>query len=181
MTTTSPAGPGFPALATRDAILVAATGFAWWLFWQSSLGAGPVADFVGLLLGLAVGASVYLLHEWGHTLGALASGSVVTPARSLRAVSLFSFDSKRNDRRQFAAMSLAGFVVTAVAVWFVYQVLPGDALATRVARGATLVLASLTVFVEVPLLLTGLVTGRIPPVEAFETQTATPPATGASG
>ncbi len=174
MATTS--GPGFPAFALRDSLLVAGTGLAWWLLHGAAAGTGPLADFLGLLLGLAFGASVYLLHEWGHTLGALATGSVIAPARSLRAISLFSFDSRRNDRRQFAAMSLSGFVVTAVAVWFVYGVLPDELLASRVARGATLVLASLTVFIEFPLLAAGLITGRIPPVEAFDTGSVAPPA-----
>ena len=63
-------------------------------------------------------------------------------------------------------MSLGGFAVTAIAVWFAYGWLPGEPLAARVARGGITLLASITLFVEVPLLLAGLATGRIPSVVA---------------
>ena len=159
----------FGKLAVRDAGILVGTWLLWRLLAERSAAAGPLADFVGLFLGLAVAACFYLLHEWGHALGALATRSALTPARSLAGISLFSFDSKRNDRFQFAVMSLAGFAVTAVAVWFVYAVLPEGPLATRVARGGVLFLTSLTVFIEVPLLVAGLVRRELPPVETFQT------------
>jgi len=158
----------FQKLAARDSAIIGATALLWWAFADASAGRGMLADFVGLLVGLAVGASIYLLHEWGHTLGGLLSGSVVHANPSLRAISLFSFDSKRNSRSQFAIMSLSGFAVTALAVLFSYGVLPDGLLASRVARGAAMVLASLTLFVEAPILVAGLVRSEIPAaVEVF--------------
>ena len=58
-------------------------------------------------------------------------------------------------------MSLSGFAVTAVALFVVYGLLPEPLLATRVARGLILFGASLTLFLEVPLLTISLVRGSI--------------------
>ena len=63
-------------------------------------------------------------------------------------------------------MSLSGFAVTAAAVFVVGWHLPDDWLAARVARGGVMVLAAITLFIEVPLLLYGLVTDQIPSVVA---------------
>ena len=57
-------------------------------------------------------------------------------------------------------------VVTAAAMGFVYFVLPDGYMASRVARGGVTVLASITVFIEVPLLLYGLLARRLPGVVA---------------
>jgi hypothetical protein len=106
-----------------------------------------------------------MAHEWGHLLGALASGSALRRPTSLRARSLFDFDSKQNSRAQFFAMSFPGFVATAVALWVVYALLPSDLLATRVARGAVVFLAFLGVVLEVPLVVYALVSRKVPPLQ----------------
>jgi hypothetical protein len=162
----------FSRLALRDVVVIAAT-VAFWT-WASPLtaGTGPIADFLGLLAGVAVALAFYLLHEWGHLVGALATSAVVYPGPRLSSRSLFSFDSKRNDRRQFLVMSVGGFVVTGIAVWTVYAGLPAELLATRVARGAVGVLAFLAIFVELPLVIWALVRSDLPPVEAFQVSDA---------
>jgi len=161
----------YSKLALRDAVLITISGMAWWwLAGTSALGAGGsmLGDLTGLVVGLMVGACIYLLHEWGHALGGFATGATLHPPASLKAISLFSFDSKRNTKRQFTVMSLSGFVVTALGVAFAYGVLPDGQLATHVARGVSMLLAALTLFLEIPILIIGLVRSELPPVETFE-------------
>lgn len=157
----------FARMALRDLAVLAAVALLWRGAAAASSGGGPLADLVGTLLGLAFGVCVFLLHEWGHLLGALATGGVVREPESLRSAYLFSYDSKRNTQRSFLVMSVGGFLVTGVAVALVYGALPDAWLATRVARGATLVLATLTVVVEMPLVAYALVRSELPPVEVF--------------
>jgi membrane-associated protease RseP (regulator of RpoE activity) len=123
-------------------------------------------DAIGLLAGLGLVMTAYLAHEWGHALAALITGATIHPPHTLAHPSLFSFDTQTNTTYQFAMMSLGGFAVTAVAVWFAYGWLPEEPFAAKVARGGITVLASITLFVEVPLLLVGLATRRIPRVVA---------------
>ncbi len=158
----------FAKLALRDLLFVAASLGLWWLIAGFSAGEGVVADLSGVVAGLLLAASAYVLHEWGHLLGAFAGRSVVHPPASLRSISLFSYDSQRNSKRQFVVMSLAGFAVTAAAVVAVYTALPEDQLATRVARGGVLFLTALTLFLEVPILVWALLAKQLPPVETFE-------------
>lgn len=157
----------FERLALRDLGIVAGVAALWRLLAPLSDGGSPLADFVGVPLGLSVALACYLGHEWGHLLGALASGSRVAAPRSLAAVQIFSFDSKANGRGQFLAMSFSGFAMTGVALLLVYGVLPDGLLASRVARGGVLFLTALTVLVEFPLVAWSLLREDLPPVEAF--------------
>jgi hypothetical protein len=158
----------FGKMAARDAVILATVATGWALVAPLSAGSGPVADLSGLVLGLGIGAGAFLLHEWGHLLGGLAMRSTVRAPESLRSVYLFSFDSKKNSRQQFLVMSFSGFAVTALAVWFAYGLLPGELLATRVARGAIALLTSLTVFLEIPIVIVSLLRrSALPPVEVF--------------
>ena len=63
-------------LGLRDLVLLAAFGALWWWTAPWSAGEDFVADFFGLAAGLGIGIGHYLLHEWGHALGGLATGSV---------------------------------------------------------------------------------------------------------
>lgn len=151
----------FGRLLIRDLVIAAAVVGAWLLFMPLSVGDGPLADLVGVLLGVGAFVVAHLSHEWGHLLGAFATGSAVAAPAKLTSPLLFSFDSKRNSRRQFVIMSLSGFAVTAVSLYVVYGLLPEAALATRVARGGVLFSASLTLLLEVPLLVASLLKGSI--------------------
>lgn len=164
----------YARLAARDLAIAAVAVLLWRVAAPLSVDAGPQGDLTGLVAGLAFGASAYLAHEWGHLLGALASGSAVYPARSLRSAFVFSFDSRANSRRQFLAMSFAGFAATAVAVWVAYGLLPSELLATRVARGAVAFLTLLGLGIELPLVVWSVVSGSLPPVETFEKRPETP-------
>ena len=152
-------------LLARDLAIVALTALVWHLAADASAVPGLRGDFAGVVAGLTIGVCGYLLHEWGHLLGALAAGSTVHPARSLASNFLFSFDSRASTRRQFLALSLGGWVATALALWFVYAQLPSDLFASRVARGVVVANVLLVVLIEVPLVAWSLVTGRVPPVD----------------
>jgi hypothetical protein len=156
--------------ALRDASLLGATLLFWWIAAERSAGPGPVADFTGLLAGLLAGASAYVLHEWGHLLTAFALGSTVGVNANLRSPFAFRFDPDHNSLAQFVGMSLGGFFVTGVVVAVAYGLLPEGLLATRVARGAVLFLTFLTVVLELPLLVYGIVRGRVPTEAAVRIQ-----------
>lgn len=158
----------FTKFLVRDAILVVVVVLAWWLAWPLSVGDGPMADVSGVLLGLGAGLVSFVGHEWGHLAGALATGSRVAEAKSLAAPFFFSFDSKLNSQTQFVVMSLSGFAVTALALYVAYGLLPVESLATRVTRGLVVFSASLTVFLEIPLLTISLLKGSmLAQVEVF--------------
>lgn len=156
-----------PKLAARDLVLVAVAGLLWWALAAFSAGEGWRADLAGLTAGLPLGLVAYVAHEWGHLAGAVASGSRVRFASRLGSPFVFSFDSRRNSRRQFLVMSSGGFAMTALGVWAVYALLPDGLLASRVARGTVLFLALLGVVVELPLVFLALARRELPPVETF--------------
>ncbi|MES0874661.1 hypothetical protein [Sinimarinibacterium thermocellulolyticum] len=97
----------------------------------------PLALVAGALLALAG----YLVHEWGHLLGALASRSRVELPDTVAAVFLFKFDVGANDRRQFLWMSAGGFAASAIVVALSLALLSFD----RLADGIALVLTGLGV------------------------------------
>jgi hypothetical protein len=158
----------FAKLLARDVAVVAAAALGWTVLSPLSAGTGAVGDLTGFLAGLLFGACAFLLHEWGHLLGALASRSVVRPPASLRSPFVFAFDTRANSQRQFLVMSFAGFAATAAVVWAAYTTLPAELLATRVARGAVMFLAFLGVVLELPLVVYSLVSRRVPPLDGPE-------------
>jgi membrane-associated protease RseP (regulator of RpoE activity) len=151
----------FAKLLLRDLLIAALVIGAWWLAAPLSAGSGPAADVSGALLGIGFFVVVHLAHEWGHVVGARLTGSRIAAPARLSSPFLFSFDSRHNSQRQFVIMSLSGFVVTGLAVYVAYWLLPDAWLATRVARGMVVFSASLTLLLEVPLLTASLLAGRI--------------------
>lgn len=83
----------------------------------------------------------YLLHEWGHLLGAFWGRSVVELAPSVFSVFLFKFDTALNNRQQFLRMSAGGFIASLVAIVLLLWLLPDEGWARRL----TLVLTALGV------------------------------------
>lgn len=151
--------------ALRDAAIIAAALAFWWLAAEFSAGSGPLADATGVIAGVLIGAIGFVLHEWGHLLAGVASGGTYPISDNLSSPFLFDIEP-HNTVRNFTIMSLGGFAVSAVMIWCVYSYLPDGWLATRVARGVTVFLASLTVVLEVPLLLFTLWSGAIPAAAA---------------
>ncbi len=157
--------PGFAQFAARDTALVILAVGSWWLFSSYSAGNGPLADFVGVVVGAGLGFCAHTAHEWGHIAGGMMSRSVMRPGSSLGSFSNFVYDSKRNSRPQFLIMSLMGFIPTGVAVWLFFTYLPDAELATHVARGIVLFLVALGLLLELPLVIWALVRKDLPPVD----------------
>ena len=160
----------FVKLLARDLAIVGVAVFAWQLAAPLSAGSGAISDATGVLLGLLLGACAFLVHEWGHLLGALATRSAVQPPASLRSPFVFTFDSRANSRRQFLAMSFTGFAATAAVVWAAFAVLPSELLATHVARGLIVFLTFLAAVLEVPLVVYSLISRRVPPIDGLESR-----------
>lgn len=151
--------------AARDLVVISLAVVAWIFLAPLSAGAGWVADLSGWVAGLLVVASGSVLHEWGHLTAALATRSDLAINDRLGTGFTFRFEPS-NSLRNFVAMSLGGLLTTAALVVATYTVLPDGLLASRVARGGLLFLATLGVVLEMPLLLTGLVKRRTPPAAA---------------
>lgn len=138
------------ALILRDLLLVTTTS----LLWHLTLGAGsdtPGAMALHGLTGLMTVLLGYLLHEWGHLAGAWISRSVVhLPQGALSSPFLFRFDTGRNNRRQFLAMSAGGFIVSGLVVIVLMLALPMHLLASRIAMSLTLLGVLATFILEIP-------------------------------
>ncbi len=139
-----------PKLLLRDLAVVAATVAL--VSWSHALQAagGPLHWPVAILAGALVAVSGYLAHEWGHLLGALSRGSQVELPPRLAAVFLFKFDSDRNDRRQFLAMSMGGFLSSIIVVALLAAVLDMSYWADRFAMGLVVLGVAATFILEVP-------------------------------
>jgi hypothetical protein len=137
------------ALFLRDAATIAITAGLWSYAMGLEAGAWRVA--VSLATALATVFAGFLVHEWGHLLGAWYAGaSFALPARVTESVFLFRFDNVRNSARQFCAMSLGGFISSLLAVAFLVAFLPSGTLATGVALGLTALGVFATFVIEVP-------------------------------
>lgn len=85
----------------------------------------PLQTGVALLTTL-VG---FLVHEWGHLLGALAYRAKVHAPHRWYELFLFHFDGRNNTARQFIAMSIGGFIASAIVVAVLLASLPLNTLA----------------------------------------------------
>lgn len=157
--------PNFVFFAVRDGLLFVLAYLLWIVFARYSAGSGAIADFTGLLVGAFVALIAHLLHEWGHLLGALAAGSVMSPGKKFTSLFLFVYSSTANSKQQFLLMSMSGFVMTAVVAWIAFAGLPDDYLATHVVRGFSLIQVFLGVVIEMPLLVWALLGKQLPPID----------------
>jgi hypothetical protein len=139
-------------LAARDAAIAAATLVVWALDARLRADGGPAvaAGIAAVAAGVLTALCGFLLHEWGHLLGALSSGAVVHPAPRAASVFLFRFDVSRSTRAQFLRMSWGGFAASAVAVALLLAVLPLDALSGQVALGLVALGVIATFVLEIP-------------------------------
>ena len=139
-------------LALRDLGIVVLAALLWRLDaghrdgtalgWALSIGTGVATALVG-----------FLLHEWGHLGGSLASGSVVDFPKSLLSPLLFHFDSARNDRRQFFWMSAGGYLASLIALAGIALLCPLSTWAGRVALGLGCLGVVATFTLELPITL----------------------------
>lgn len=120
--------------------------------WARSTGlwlAGTVSMVDGLLVGAA---SVALLHEWGHFIGARLGGGHA-PIKPLKAFpQLFDFDYKNNDARSFRWMSLGGNLGNWGGVLWLVLALPLDSVGTDALVAGAVGFSVFTAFVEFPVI-----------------------------
>jgi len=152
-------------LALRDVTVFAVALLVWHYFAGYSQGTGALSDFAGVAVGALVALCAHLLHEWGHVVGGMAGRSVMQPGKSMKSLSLFVYSSKANSKKQFMLMSVCGFFATGIVVLFCFFVLPDDYLASRMARGYSLIQVLLAVVLEFPLVAWALVGKSLPPVD----------------
>jgi len=153
----------FRGFVIRDLTILSVTVGLWWLSLRAeSSSAASIGAGVGAVI------CAYNLHEWGHLIGAHLNRSVYTPARRLISPFLFSYDAERNTRGQFLIMSLAGFAATAVFVGAFLLWMPQDQEAGRIALRGALVLAGLTVLIELPIFFRALFGKTVPRTGLFK-------------
>lgn len=155
-------------LLLRDLSLVGVT-IALWTVEATERGNDSLKS---ILLSIAVAAMTvlcgYLAHEWGHLLGTrLSNGVFHLPPRVLT-VFLFKFDPEQNNRSQFLAMGMGGFIASAIVVVLYLLVLPLDALSGRVALAITILGVAATFILEVPPFVKVFRGGAIPRGIAYE-------------
>jgi hypothetical protein len=92
----------------------------------------------------------YLIHEWGHLVGCWMRGSAVRMPDRITAVFLFNFDVQRNDRAQFNAMAMGGFLASIVFVVVLLAFVPLHTLAGKIAVVLTILGVIATFILEVP-------------------------------
>lgn len=156
---------------TRDALLVLLAIAAWSLEPSHRGASGAAAWVLTTTAGLLTVVVAFLLHEWGHLLGSLATGSRVFYPNTFTTPLLFHFDSATNDRRQFLWMSYGGYLASLVALAAILLFVPLDAWSGRVAIVLTAIGLAVTFVAEVPTTLRVLRGAALPSGYAF-TQTS---------
>jgi hypothetical protein len=157
----------FRAFVVRDLAILLGTIGAWSLS-LSVEGGTRLATVLSISAGVGATICAYNLHEWGHLVGAHLTHSVYVPARRLVSPFLFSYDAVHNTRRQFLIMSLAGFAATALFVSAFALWMPQDQQAGRIALRGALVLAGLTVIIELPIFVRALLGNTVPRTGMFK-------------
>lgn len=173
-------GAALRRLALRDATIATATLAVWAL--DARLRAEGGLAVAGGIAAVAAGASTalcgFLLHEWGHLLGALSAGAVIHPASRVASVFLFRFDVSRSTRAQFLRMSWGGFAASALAVAVLLAVLPLGALSGQVALGLVSLGVVATFVLEIPVAWRVARGGALPTGAAYASTGSAPAADG---
>ena len=136
-------------LLLRDLAVIAATLALW--RWSRELDAAhaTLATPVAIAAGISAALSSFLLHEWGHLLGAMAARSSVEFPPHIRSVFLFKFGGD-NDRRQYLWMSGGGFASSILVIALLLWTLSFHALADWVAIGLVVAGVIATFVLELP-------------------------------
>jgi len=123
--------PAARRLLLRDVLITASCGSLWWLALRGDVsGVGGTA--LSVLAGLSTGVVAFLGHEWGHALGAKLSGATIYFADRMMSPFLFFFDTAASTKSQFIAMSMGGYIASALAAVLALALLPRDHLAGQV-------------------------------------------------
>lgn len=154
-------------LLLRDAAAFAAILLLWHQALQLSTPLSRAGIAVHALTALATAFAGYLLHEWGHLLGAWGSGSRFALPRPFETFFLFRFDNLHSTRPQFFAMALGGFASSLLTVIALVLLLPRGVLASQIALVLTALGVLATFIIEVPEFLRVARGGPIPNGAAF--------------
>ena len=133
----------------RDVVVLVAT-FALWS-WSRELDAvhSALAIPVAILAGASAAVAGFLLHEWGHLLGALIAGSAVSYPSTIRSIFLFKF-GESNGRRQYLWMSGGGFAASIVVIAVMAVTLSFNAVADWIALALVVAGVLATFILEIP-------------------------------
>ena len=112
--------------------------------------AAALSISLGVLASVFVAGCVLYLHEAGHLLGSLATRSVVHYPTKISAPLLFDFDVANNDRRQFLAMSLGGYLGSIASIALVFAFMPLDRLSGKLSVGLALLNGLISLVLEGP-------------------------------
>jgi len=165
----------FFAFLLRDSLIVLLA----LTLWMVTLNLGQAHDLKSAAVHVATALLTvfvaYLLHEWGHLIGAwIARGAFVLPATVSETLFLFRFDNVRNSRAQFISMSLGGFASSILVVAFLVAALPWGLLVSWIALGLTAAGVLATFIIEVPMFLGVVRGGPMPTGAAFVSPPGTP-------
>lgn len=138
----------------------------------SGADAGAAAIAVALATGFMVTLVSFLLHEWGHWLGAVASGSPISRPPGALSPFLFHFDTKRSSRKQFLWMSMGGYIASVVALVCIATWADFSRLSGQVAFGLASLGVLVTLVLEVPTTLRVLRGAPLPQGGVYETEKA---------
>ena len=143
---------GWQFYALRDAVIVAVTLLCWW-------GAQSI-EALGIIAGIGLGLSAYLLHEWVHLLAAIRQKASVEFATRWYAIFLFNMRTAVISKRAFFDISFAGFFATLL--YLVFFLSPPPSNVQAVALLLAQCLAALTLIFEAPIAIWAMVTDRVP-------------------
>jgi hypothetical protein len=142
--------PNVVLRVVRDVVILAGAYVLLIASHQRPVGSSMMAIPLAVAAGITVVMAAFLVHEWGHLIGAWTRGAVVEVAAKPWALFLFNFDEKRNSREQFLAMSCGGFAASLILVLLLTLTLSLHALADQIALGLTLIGVIATFVLEVP-------------------------------
>ena len=143
---------GWQFYALRDAVIVAVALLCWW-------GAQPI-EALGIIAGIGLGLSAYLLHEWAHLLAAIRQKAPVEFATHWYAIFLFNMRTAVISKRAFFDISFAGFFATLLTLLFFLSLPPSNVQAVALLLAQCL--AALTLIFEAPIAIWAMVTDRVP-------------------
>jgi hypothetical protein len=143
---------GWQFYALRDAVIVAVALICWW-------GAQSI-EALGIIAGIGLGLSAYLLHEWAHLLAAIRQKASVEFATRWYAIFLFNMRTAVISKRAFFDISFAGFFATLLYLLFFLSLPPSNVQA--VALSLAQCLAALTLIFVAPIAIWAMITDRVP-------------------
>ena len=142
---------GWQFYALRDGVILAVTLLCWW-------GAQSI-EALGIIAGIGLGLSAYLLHEWAHLLAAIRQKASVEFATRWYAIFLFNMRTAVISKRAFFDISFAGFFATLLYLLFFLSLPPSNVQA--VALSLAQCLAVLTLIFEAPIAIWAMITDRV--------------------